>query len=69
MKKLMLSLVVLAMSATTVSAQCPTKAGKCDAPKACAEIEIPQKLQEFMKGEKQSVPISASLDELKKVLG
>jgi threonine synthase len=34
-----------------------------------AEIEIPQKLQEFMKGEKQSVPISASLDELKKVLG
>ena len=37
MKKLMLSLVVLAMSATTVFAQCPTKAGKCDAPKACAE--------------------------------
>ena len=33
----MLSLVVLAMSATTVFAQCPTKAGKCDAPKACAE--------------------------------
>jgi hypothetical protein len=37
MKKLMLSLVVLAMSATTVFAQCPTKAGKCDAPKTCAD--------------------------------
>ena len=34
-----------------------------------SEIEIPQKLQEFMKGEKKSVPISAHLDELKKVLG
>ena len=34
---MMLSLVVLAMSATTVFAQCPTKAGKCDAPKTCAD--------------------------------
>ena len=34
-----------------------------------SEIEIPQKLQEFMKGEKKSEPISANLDELKKVLG
>ena len=38
MKKLMLSLVVIAMSVTTVFAQCPTKAGKCDAPKGqCAD--------------------------------
>ena len=33
----MLSLVVLAMSAATTFAQCPTKADKCDAPKACAD--------------------------------
>ena len=34
----MLSLVVIAMSVTTVFAQCPTKAGKCDAPKGqCAD--------------------------------
>ena len=35
MKKLMLSLVVLAMSAATAFAQCPTQGKKCDAPKAC----------------------------------
>ena len=37
MKKLMLSLVVLAMSAATTFAQCPTEGKKCDAPKACPE--------------------------------
>lgn len=37
MKKLMLSLVVLAMSAATAFAQCPTQGKKCDAPKACPE--------------------------------
>jgi hypothetical protein len=36
MKKLMLSLVVLAMSAATTFAQ-PQKAQKCDNPKACAD--------------------------------
>ena len=37
MKKLMLSLVVLAMSAATAFAQCPTQGKKCDAAKACPE--------------------------------
>ena len=39
MKKLMLSLVVLAMSAATAFAQCPTQGKKCDAPKACPEMK------------------------------
>lgn len=37
MKKFILSLVVLAVSATTTFAQCPTQGKKCDAPKACAD--------------------------------
>ena len=40
MKKIMLSLVVLAMSAVTTFAQCPTQGKKCDAPKACPEKKV-----------------------------
>ena len=39
MKKFILSLVVLAVSATTTFAQCPTQGKKCDAPKACPEMK------------------------------
>jgi threonine synthase len=32
------------------------------------QIEIPAKLQEFMKGEKQSIPMAPTLDALKQYL-
>ncbi len=51
MKKFILSLVVLAVSATTTFAQCPKQGKKCDNPKACAEkvVKCADRLVQEMK--------------------
>lgn len=51
MKKFILSLVVLAVSATTTFAQCPTQGKKCDNPKTCAEkvVKCADRLVQVMK--------------------